>query len=246
MIDVLYSAAGNSADEAYYSNGIIGYDFEIGATHYNENYDPDDPTKGTRPAAPASSRRSAPSDQRLPDNEGFHEAMEFADGNYGLLRSALDYANDTTAPVVAGDRAATVANVTQNVRFTSNEAASIYYTTDGSTPTTASTEWKPNRAAGAAAAGGDRRRRHAEVDRDGLQGQRLGGGVEDVHDRDRQADGDPHRVHRGRRCSRSGRPVPVQFTCADEAGGSGIDELRRLDGERACSTPARRARSPTR
>ena len=32
MIDVLYSAAGNSADEAYYNHGIIGYDFEIGAT----------------------------------------------------------------------------------------------------------------------------------------------------------------------------------------------------------------------
>ncbi len=34
VIDVLYSAAGNSADEAYYVNGIIGYDFEIGTTYY--------------------------------------------------------------------------------------------------------------------------------------------------------------------------------------------------------------------
>ena len=40
VIDVLYSAAGNSADEAYYSNGIIGFDFEIGATHYNDTGDP--------------------------------------------------------------------------------------------------------------------------------------------------------------------------------------------------------------
>ena len=31
------------------------------------------------------------------------------------------------------------------MRFTSNEASSIYYTTDGSTPTTASTEYKPPR-----------------------------------------------------------------------------------------------------
>ena len=37
VIDVLYSAAGNSADQAWYVNGIVGYDFEIGDTHYNEN-----------------------------------------------------------------------------------------------------------------------------------------------------------------------------------------------------------------
>ena len=34
VLDVLYSAAGNSADEAYYANGIIGFDFEIGTTYY--------------------------------------------------------------------------------------------------------------------------------------------------------------------------------------------------------------------
>jgi hypothetical protein len=32
VADVLYSAARNSADEAYYNHGIIGYDFELGAT----------------------------------------------------------------------------------------------------------------------------------------------------------------------------------------------------------------------
>ena len=37
-------------------------------------------------------------------------------------------------------------SVTQQVKFTSNEASSIYYTLDGSTPTTASTEWKPTKA----------------------------------------------------------------------------------------------------
>ena len=31
------------------------------------------------------------------------------------------------------------------MKFTTTRRRSIYYTTDGSTPTTASTEWKPNR-----------------------------------------------------------------------------------------------------
>jgi hypothetical protein len=143
VIDVLYSAAGNSADEAYYSNGIIGFDFEIGAVHYNDT--------GSGPAACDPGQQPVfglhPTNPCL-HNEGFHEAMEFASGNYGLLREALDYANDTAAPVV--DAVSTPANGAlvngYEVRFKSDEAASIYYTTDGSTPTLASTEWKPNRA----------------------------------------------------------------------------------------------------
>ena len=70
--------------------------------------------------------------------------MEFANGNYALLASALQYSSDTTAPVVNTD-VTSDGKGTYSVKFTSNEASSIYYTTDGSTPTTASTEWKPNR-----------------------------------------------------------------------------------------------------
>ncbi|HWM11585.1 MAG TPA: M14 family zinc carboxypeptidase [Solirubrobacteraceae bacterium] len=145
VIDVLYSAAGNSADEAYYSNGIIGYDFEIGAQHFNDT--------GSGPATCNPGQQPVfglhPTNPCL-HNEGFHEAMEFASGNYGLLEEALEYANDMTAPVVeveSNPPAGALVN-TYEVRFKSDEAASIYYTTDGSTPTTASTEWKPNRARG--------------------------------------------------------------------------------------------------
>jgi hypothetical protein len=142
VIDVLYSAAGNSADEAYYSNGIIGYDFEIGADHYTATgtvcFPGQQPVFGPHPTNPCL------------DNEAFHEAMEFASGNYGLLHEALEYSNDTTAPNV--EAVATPPNGSlvggYEVRFKSDEAASIHYTTDGSTPTTASTEWKPDRARG--------------------------------------------------------------------------------------------------
>ena len=72
--------------------------------------------------------------------------MEYASGNYGMLDAAMAYGNDTTAPVVDAVVAADGITPVYSVRFKSNEASSIYYTTDGSTPTTASTEWKPPRA----------------------------------------------------------------------------------------------------
>ncbi|HET6549538.1 MAG TPA: M14 family zinc carboxypeptidase [Solirubrobacter sp.] len=141
VIDVLYSAAGNSADEAYYNYGIVGYDFEIGDLHYNDT--------GSGPATcnPGQQPPFGDSTNDCLDNEGFHEAMEFSSGNYGLLQSALEYANDITPPVVEAVKTlrADASSASYEIRFKSDEAASIYYTTDGSTPTTASTEWKPNR-----------------------------------------------------------------------------------------------------
>ena len=78
-------------------NGIIGYDFEIGATHY---YDISDDRRRVRPAAPAAPLFGDSTNDCL-DNEGFHEAMEFADGNYGLLRRR------STTPTTRRPRAST-------------------------------------------------------------------------------------------------------------------------------------------
>jgi hypothetical protein len=135
IADVLYSAAGNSADEQYYRKGIIAYSFEAGSRIVSVDQ------------ATGAITRTDPGGGGFggfrPDfaTEGRHEAFEFADGNFGLLESALQYSRDTTAPVTNldsdGITKATAPPI--NYRFTwPGEAAVIHYTTDGSTPTLAS------------------------------------------------------------------------------------------------------------
>ena len=83
IADVLYSAAGNSADDQYYRKGIISYSFEAGSRIFAVNQQTGEITRtdvggggfgGFRPDF---------------ETEGRHEAFEFADGNFGLLESAL-------------------------------------------------------------------------------------------------------------------------------------------------------------
>ena len=112
VIDVLYSAAGNSADQAWYVNGIVGYDFEIGDTHYNDTGSgPATCSPGQQPPFGANPTNTCLS------GEGNAEGQEFASGNYGLLQSALDYQNDTAAPVV-GTRRTSDGKGTYTVKFT--------------------------------------------------------------------------------------------------------------------------------
>lgn len=69
VIDVLYSAAGNSADEHWYHRGIFGWDFEVGDIGFQPSWE-----------------------------DAHEEAMEFASGIIGLLEVARDFQDDDIAP----------------------------------------------------------------------------------------------------------------------------------------------------
>jgi hypothetical protein len=77
-------------------------------------------------------------------NEGHDSAMEFAEGNFGLLQGALEYSKDATPPVTAFDSDnVTVSNQPINYRFNwPGESAVIRYTTDGSTPNVDSPQYQ--------------------------------------------------------------------------------------------------------
>lgn len=74
VTDVLYSAAGNSADELWYDHGVYGWDFEVGA----DLWDP-----GTRTWQAVGFQP--------PFAEGHAEALEFASGLISLVGIAADY-----------------------------------------------------------------------------------------------------------------------------------------------------------
>ena len=119
----------------YYRKGIIAYSFEAGSRIFAVNQQTGEITR-TDPGGGGFEGFRPPF-----ETEGRHEAFEFADGNFGLLESALAYSRDVTPPAVNldsdGVTRATAPPI--NYRFTwPGEAAVIHYTTDGSTPTLAS------------------------------------------------------------------------------------------------------------
>jgi hypothetical protein len=127
IIDVLYSAAGNSGDDVWYNSvdrgtPIFAWNFEAGANRYT--------------GQGASGWQSINGFFPPFAEEGFDQAMEFATGVYGLLEVAYEFQTDRTPP-------RTTPNVTNggwytdfvDVEFETSEPATIYYTTDGSRPT---------------------------------------------------------------------------------------------------------------
>jgi len=75
VADVLYSAAGNSADELYYNDGIFAWDFEVGNDLWNSQTQQWEGV-GFQP----------------PFAEAHGEAMEYASGLVELVRVANQYA----------------------------------------------------------------------------------------------------------------------------------------------------------
>jgi len=129
IADVLYSAAGNSADDHWYRRDIISYSFEAGSDRFTSTSAGVSQTPvGFQPAFAS---------------EGRFEALEFASGNYGLLETALAYARDTTMPraYMEPNGAASQTPVRATFRY-GNEPAVIYYTLDGSKPTLNSPTWE--------------------------------------------------------------------------------------------------------
>ena len=199
VADVLYSAAGNSADEHWYRRNVIAYSFETGADRYVDTalsqpaaagaiairlanrtgfdtgdkitidagavgeevryvasvatQNPQSPAPNVTLTAPLANAHASgavvaggTTQQGVgfqPDyeDEGRHEALEFAAGNYGLLESALEYAQDETPPEVtmSGPKTSTEPVTTTFVWV--NEPSVIRYTTNGSKPTASSPLW---------------------------------------------------------------------------------------------------------
>ncbi|MGH2711319.1 MAG: M14 family zinc carboxypeptidase, partial [Actinomycetota bacterium] len=129
VADVLYSAAGNSADEQWYRRDIIAYSFETGADLFTSDQ------TGTTQSAVGFMPNYA--------TEGSHEANEFAAGNYGLLETALEYSDDNEAPVAEIKPNGALGRDPLDATFSwVNEPSVIHYTTDGSTPTDSSPTWE--------------------------------------------------------------------------------------------------------
>ncbi len=115
VIDVLYSAAGNSGDMMYYKHGLFAWNFETGTQGFQPTWDP----------------------------EGHNQTMEFANGMTGLLDVAYAWTKDKQRPDSKAV-ASRAEDGSWKLQFQTSEPATVFYTLDGSRPTLASTKYAVN------------------------------------------------------------------------------------------------------
>ncbi|MFC0522692.1 cell wall-binding repeat-containing protein [Pontibacillus salicampi] len=116
--DVLYSAAGNSADNLWYDKGIYTWNFEVGADLWNAEENKWE-LVGFQPEFA----------------EGYEEAMEFSNGLIGLMEVANKYGEDKEGPTSNMLPGSGRYKGAVEVSFETSEPATVFYTMDGSKPT---------------------------------------------------------------------------------------------------------------
>jgi hypothetical protein len=116
--DVLYSAAGNSADYLWYEKGIYAWNFEVGADLWDKE-----------------AQRWRAVGFQPPFEEGHQEALEFANGLIGLIEVAYQNSKDKQPPSTKAVPGNGKFSGPVEVKFEKSEPATIYYTLDGSRPT---------------------------------------------------------------------------------------------------------------
>ncbi|MFI6784517.1 M14 family metallopeptidase [Micromonospora sp. NPDC050276] len=122
--DVLYSSAGNVREDLYHTYGIYAFGWEVGGSVYN-------PATGDWQGG-----SFQPEWVGNPDLVSGHaETMEYANGIMEMFRVAADWGRDNKNPTSRLNPGAGRYPGPVDVRFETNEPATIYYTTDGSRPT---------------------------------------------------------------------------------------------------------------